>query len=137
MQFSEDQFESVLNLPVADVAWGLGQTKARIPQGAIAGPTSTVGRAMEHPVLDDSAIRVEVVCIAGHAEHRMVEEVEELKTELKLGFLAEHLGAMERQRPVLEDREVNVLNPGAAASAGPGIGITSGLESFPCEGLLV
>ena len=135
MRYSEDQLESVLNLPVADIARSLGKTEAGIAESAVRRGPNALGGATVHAILDDAAIHVKAR--VGIAEHRVIEKVEEFKTELQPGFLPEHFGAVERQVPVLEDREINVGNPGAAASARPGVRITSGLETFPCEGLRV
>ncbi len=135
MRYSEDQLEGVLNLPVADIARGLGKPEAGISQRAVFASRNPAGRATVHAILDDAAIYVKTR--VGIAEHRVIEQVEELQAELKPGFLPEHLGAMERQVPVLKDREINVGNSRATATARPGIGVTSGLETVPCKGLRV
>ena len=133
MRYSEDQLESVLDLPVADIARGLSNTETGVTQGAVAASRNPAGRATVHAILDNAAIHVKP-CV-GIAEHRVIEQVEELQAELKLGFLSEHFGAMEWQVPVLKDREINVGNSRATATAWPGIGVTYGLETVPCKGL--
>lgn len=132
-RFSEDQLESVLNLPVADVAGSGCHAEVVDTRAAIRGACNPVRRATVDAVLNDPPVRSERR--VGIAEHGVVEQVEELQAELKPGFLSEHFGAMERQVPVLEDREIDVRNTGAAASARPGIGIASGLKTIPGEGL--
>ena len=80
MRFSEDQLESVLNLPVADVARGVRHAELVIVQRASA--------AIHHVVYNFGAAHT--VVQIGVAEHRMIEQVEELQAELNFGFLAEH-----------------------------------------------
>ena len=94
VRYSEDQLESVLNLPVTDIAGSLGKTEAGIAQSAVSGVPNTLGRATVYAILDDAPIHIKAR--VGIAEHRVIEQVEELQAELKPGFFSEHFGAMER-----------------------------------------
>src|SRR6202022_106074 len=99
-RLSEGQLESVLNLPVADVAGGVGHTKP-----AVGGRTGFHRRShwcltMENTVGDYPVVSSKVVvCIP---EHGMVHQIEELHAELNSSLLSEESIAMERQAPVFE-----------------------------------
>src|SRR5215470_8146308 len=104
----EGELQSVLNFPVADVARGIRYAKVFVGKGARSRSANRSRIAAVNTVLDEPAVYL-VVHIR-IPEHRMIEQVEELHTELKGCFLAEELQPVRRNLPVLNDGEVHILN---------------------------
>jgi hypothetical protein len=72
--FSEDQLESVLNLPVADVTGRVGQTEGWTGCG-----TRT---AIDNTVSDCSASKRGIQVLTGESEHGVIHQIKELHAEL-------------------------------------------------------
>src|SRR6266446_7887153 len=132
MRYSEDQLESVLNLPVADVAGGVGHAKCSVAQGTFIGALNSADLTSIRVVLDYSSVHVEVYVRI--AEHGMIKQVEELQAELKFSFLAEHFDAVERQIPVLVDGEIHGGDSRSRACARSGVRISAQMEAFVSVG---
>lgn len=131
---SEGQLESVLNLPIANVAGGIGQAKP-----AVAGRTrfhcrSRGRHATESTIGDYAVISSKVdVCTP---KHWVIHQIEELQTELNSSLLAEELFA-KRHAPIFENREIHVRNTRPAAITRTGIGISTQFEPIPGIGVSI
>jgi len=93
--------------------------------------------AINHAVLDRSAVRSEAKVLAVKAEQGVIQQVEELHTKLDSRFFAEVLAPMERQGKVLKDREIDVLNPRPGATTWSGIRISTQFKPIPGKGVLI
>src|SRR6267378_966588 len=109
----EDDLQGVLNLAVTQVArvWRVAETRASLQSSS------------RHDAVDDLPargyevqIRIGITGATAVAEHRMIEQVEELKPELQFDPLP-HL----REAPVLVKREVHISDVRAMALSSLGL----------------
>jgi hypothetical protein len=98
-KFSEQDLQSILDFPVADVARSVRQAEVAVADQAGRSARNPVGCTTVSAVGEFSTIYVEMDLRI--AKHGMVEQVEEFKPELNSRFLAEQFVAVERHCPFL------------------------------------
>jgi len=82
---SEDKLQSVLNLPVADVAGGVGHTKPGVASRTGLDSCPRCWYTMENTVGDCPVVSSKVVVCT--PEHGVIQQIEELQAELNSSLL--------------------------------------------------
>src|SRR5260221_6560117 len=82
---SEDKLQSVLNLPVADVAGGVGHTKPGVASCTGLDSCPRCWYTMENTVGDCPVVSSKVVVCT--PEHGVIQQIEELQAELNSSLL--------------------------------------------------